>query len=127
LSRTRRPTTSETRRRSRRSSRNWGGKRMRPGLLIRWACQYRTMRRGRGAREDCPGYPQGAQHGRPAWRAHPCRFAPTARGHSTASPRRMTADLSAVRPSYPARARTNDLIGRSPTTTVSRGSGRTRA
>src|SRR5262245_19982114 len=65
LSRTRRPTTSETGRRARSSSRNWGGNRMQRALLIRWALQYRTARGRRGGRRACPGYPQRvARYGR---------------------------------------------------------------
>src|SRR5262245_5968168 len=59
LSRTRCPTTSETGRRARSSSRNWGENRIQPALLIRWALQYRTARGSRAERRACPGYPQG--------------------------------------------------------------------
>src|SRR5262249_1650655 len=59
LSRTRCPTTSETGRRARSSSRNWGENRIQPALLIRWALQYRATRGSRGERRACPGYSQG--------------------------------------------------------------------
>src|SRR5262245_53558626 len=59
LSCTRRPTTSETGRRARSSSRNWGGNRMQPALLIRWALHYRTARGRRRGRLACPSYSQG--------------------------------------------------------------------
>src|SRR4051794_7122047 len=58
LRRTRRPTTSETRRRARSSSRNWGGKRMRPSRNDSVACEYRTAPRASQNARDCPGYPQ---------------------------------------------------------------------
>src|SRR5262245_35616286 len=75
LSRTRRPTTSETGRRARSSSRNWGGNRMQPALLIRWALQYRTARGGRGGRRPCPSYSQGGGPVRQAKRNMPTRLA----------------------------------------------------
>src|SRR3954471_10924195 len=62
LRRTRRPTTSETRRRARSSSRNWGGKRMRPGRDDSVACQYRTAPRASQNARVCPGYPQAPRH-----------------------------------------------------------------
>src|SRR5262245_56593965 len=74
LRRTRRPTTSETGRRARSSSRNWGGNRIQPALLIRWALQYRTARGSRGQRQACPGYPQGGPI-RHAKTDSPTRFA----------------------------------------------------
>src|SRR5262245_49004269 len=103
LSRTRRPTTSETGRRARSSSRNWGGNRMQPALLIRWALQYRTARGRHGGRRACPSYSQGVvRYGRRndvsprAWRSP---------GLLTRGPRRCTArwadPLRPPRPPFP--------------------------
>src|SRR5262249_33620930 len=75
LSRTRCPTTSETGRRARSSSRNWGENRIQPALLIRWALQYRTTRGSRGERRACPGYSQGGGPIRRAETDEPTRFA----------------------------------------------------
>src|SRR5439155_18396379 len=58
---TRRPTTSETGRRARSSSRNWGENRMHADRLIRFVRQYRPARDGRRADAGCPSYPQGGQ------------------------------------------------------------------
>src|SRR5215468_2208726 len=58
---TRRPTTSDTGRRARSSSRNWGGKRMTRHQLIRLPRQYRPAGQARRADGDCPSYPQGGQ------------------------------------------------------------------
>src|SRR6201987_1669276 len=60
LSFTRRPTTSETGRRARSSSRNSGGKRMVIRKVVLHPGEYRAARRRRRESATCPSYPQDA-------------------------------------------------------------------